>query len=563
MKIKRLSALLLLLILAAFSIQLTYAAALKAPAAPQKIPNDFWKLSPLYDKALKANDNKNIIAYGLKLIKLFDGMAENTQVLEIVTPRFQKIALAYEALGDYDNAVENYKKYIPRAKALGWKDGADYAEAKLKVLDFDIDLYTTSSDIGGNKYYNAKYEPLSGIYFGSAYDNDPRIGTYSWQDIKAYFPKKNSAYLIYLDWEQSVEAFDRYYTDARQNGIGIQLAWNISDARIADTLKNIRNYNGYITNTAKYLGKLDIPVFLRFACEMNIKDNAKDPAAYIAAFRYVTDVMRQYAPNVAMVWSPNDISAKGRTYEQYYPGDSYVDWVGVSTYDYLYFQGKKDWGSLQDSINTNFMTGEYVNPVAKIKPIMDLYGGKKPIMLSETGIGHYSKSQKEDLTSWAAVQFKRLYIYGPMRYPELKGIFYFNVNIDGAAKHDDYSLYGSTTLNNLYNSITGSDYFLSGIGQAAPFRYVKIDDYKTAEKNISIYTYTIVPKALKPTVKYRIDNTVAASSDELPYTLKLDASKYSKGTHSFTVEVYNNGKQVRSKNYQLVISDKQTEIILK
>jgi len=148
-------------------------------------------------------------------------------------------------------------------------------------------------------------------------------------------------------------------------------------------LKNIKSYESYIKATAGYLKELGIPVFLRFAGEMNIKDNCKDYNAYIEAFRYVSHIMKNNAPNVAMVWSPNDISAKDRSYDQYYPGDEYVDWIGISTYTSLYFQGKKDWDTQQDSIDSVYMTGEYANPLAKIKPIIEAYGHKKPIMISE------------------------------------------------------------------------------------------------------------------------------------------------------------------------------------
>lgn len=284
-----------------------------AASVGEKLPGEFWKLVPLYEKAVNTNDLNNIIIYGNKIIDLFKGAEETQQVLEIITPRLDKVARAYEALGKFDDAVLTYSKYIPKAQKLGWKDGVTYANSKINSLAFDIELYTRAQDSVIDLYFGSKYEPVSGVYFGSNYDLDPRLASYSWNDIKNYFPKKNSAYLMYLHWEENIKSFDRYYRDATANNIAVQLAWNIEDASIDSVLKNITDYESYIKATADYLKELKVPVFLRFAGEMNIKDNCRDYNAYVEAFRYISKVMKKTAPNVAMVWSPNDISAKDRT----------------------------------------------------------------------------------------------------------------------------------------------------------------------------------------------------------------------------------------------------------
>lgn len=551
MKIKRfLSILLLFCLFVTIPLQNTFAA---APAV--KIPGEFWKLAPLYEEAVKSNDLNNIIMYGNKIIELFNGAPETNQVLEITTPRLEKIAKAYEALGKFDDAVQCYSKYIPKAEKLGWKDGITYASSKIKSLSFDIELYAKTQDLGKNSYFGSKHEPRTGVYFGSNYDLDPRIGAYSWNDIKNYFPKKNSAYLTYLHWEEDIKSFDRYFKDAKENNIAVQLAWNIEDSSIDSVLKNIGSYESYINTTADYLGKLKIPVFLRFAGEMNIKDNCRDYNAYIEAFRYISKVMKDKAPNVAMVWSPNDISAKDRTYDQYYPGDEYVDWIGISTYTYRYFQGKKDWGNQQDSIDSVFMTGDYANPLSKIKPVIDAYGGRKPIMLSETGVGHYSKLAREDVSDWASVQLRRLYVYGPMIYPQLKGIYYFNANNDYISKYDDYSLYGNSKFNTLYNELVSSGNFLSEINGNPSFRYEKITDYSTQGLKLELSTYTIVPKVLSPSVQYKLDGKIYAAKTAIPYSIELDLTALPKGVHRLAVEVYNGNVQVGCRSYILTVNN--------
>ncbi len=57
-----------------------------------------------------------------------------------------------------------------------------------------------------------------------------------------------------------------------------------------------------------------------------------DPAVYRNAYIHVAKLARSLAPNVALVWSPNYVGYWGSDIADYYPGDTYVDWVGVSLY---------------------------------------------------------------------------------------------------------------------------------------------------------------------------------------------------------------------------------------
>ncbi len=51
-----------------------------------------------------------------------------------------------------------------------------------------------------------------------------------------------------------------------------------------------------------------------------------------AAYRHIADLARTYAPNVALVFSPNYSSAHKVDMDSFYPGDAYVDWIGCSLY---------------------------------------------------------------------------------------------------------------------------------------------------------------------------------------------------------------------------------------
>ncbi|RZU54111.1 glycosyl hydrolase family 26 [Krasilnikovia cinnamomea] len=138
----------------------------------------------------------------------------------------------------------------------------------------------------------------------------------------------------------------------------------------------------HIAKMARLMADMKRPILLRWGWEMNGNwfswdgvHNGKKPSAYIKAWRRMHRIFRQQgATNVAWVWAPNwnsgpDVS--WNKFHHYYPGDAYVDWVGVSGYNF-----SKE------------------SPKRLFSPIVKAYGKRKPIMLAETAaIGHGSHTK--------------------------------------------------------------------------------------------------------------------------------------------------------------------------
>ena len=100
-------------------------------------------------------------------------------------------------------------------------------------------------------------------------------------------------------------------------------------------------YDGYIQRFARGVRAQRWPVVLRFAHEMNgywypwsEQRSGNRQGDYVRAWRHVHAVFdRVGATNVIWVWSPNIIRAvPGVSLQALYPGDRYVDWVGVVGY---------------------------------------------------------------------------------------------------------------------------------------------------------------------------------------------------------------------------------------
>lgn len=90
-----------------------------------------------------------------------------------------------------------------------------------------------------------------------------------------------------------------------------------------------------IIELARYISELERPVFLRIGYEFDNPGHGNPNGAIFAqAFRRIVDIIRsQGVDNFATVFASTfkvQLPLITPSYEQYYPGDDYVDWVGFS-----------------------------------------------------------------------------------------------------------------------------------------------------------------------------------------------------------------------------------------
>lgn len=89
-----------------------------------------------------------------------------------------------------------------------------------------------------------------------------------------------------------------------------------------------------ITAYAQALKSFGKPVFLRWCWEMNLAAShpmVGGPTGFVSAWQHIWTIFHQAgATNVAFVWCP---AVTGHDPAAYYPGDSYVDWLGIDGYD--------------------------------------------------------------------------------------------------------------------------------------------------------------------------------------------------------------------------------------
>lgn len=98
------------------------------------------------------------------------------------------------------------------------------------------------------------------------------------------------------------------------------------------------SFDRHIEEWAEGVADWGWPVLLRFAHEMNgdwypwsERSNGNRPGEYVEAWRHVHAIFEDAgAENVTWIWSPNvEYETTSPPLEGLYPGDEYVDWVGV------------------------------------------------------------------------------------------------------------------------------------------------------------------------------------------------------------------------------------------
>lgn len=122
------------------------------------------------------------------------------------------------------------------------------------------------------------------------------------------------------------ESSGRYLLD-KYPGLALQIGLYMVDALdgvvAGDYDKNLDRIGAFIASSKR-------PVYLRIGYEFDGPHNHYTPSKYIKAYHYIVDRFRNSGiDNIAYVWH-SYASFPPVYYQDWYPGDAYVDWCGIS-----------------------------------------------------------------------------------------------------------------------------------------------------------------------------------------------------------------------------------------
>lgn len=455
----------------------------------------------------------------------------------------QKMGRALDKLGRYEEAVKYYD-----LEADIWNKLPGHAEWTLvdthraKEIRPEIKLFVEEAASGTPARVLAKHEPAYGTLLGASVTGDPAVG-YDLDRVPSVYGRPYASVLVYVsDWHTYVD--ETLMKLAKEKGLSLQVAWEPSLGLSAVVDDN------YLRSFAGDLKEYGLPVFLRFAAEMNGDWTpwSGNPDLYIEKFRLVARVMREEAPNVAMVWSPNYYPDDN--VDAYYPGDQWVDWVGINAYSDYYFNGNPNFS---ESVAAAHYQGRNANPLHKFKDIYNRYASRKPIMICETGVAWANRCPYVDVSDWGAYNLGRVYSYLPLLYPQVKAIYNFNYDISN--KGPDYPAFshylisGNEKMLRAYRQATASQWYLDEWRQSSPVRYRALEGAVPggAKKLVS---YISLANGVSK-VEYLFNGSLIGSATAPPWPVDVDFSRTGPGV--LEVRAYDrNGRQGASHEYDVV-----------
>ena len=456
------------------------------------------------------------------------------------------LAEAYEKDGQFQNAANTYYEEAEIHRLLGEKSGdmnTYFAVlAMADALNTEIEIYIQDNVPTQSSTKLAKFEPENGMYIGAFIEKDSGVEDKKGLKYEAFNEMSGKQHAVYFNYHRYGADFPHIWaSQVKEAGGAIHLA-----VQPESGLANVKD-DASLRKFARAVQAAGVPVFLRFASEMNGSwvTWSGNPKLYIEKFRLVSQVMKEEAPNVAMVWSP--AANPKRNINDYYPGDEYVDWIGLSIYSVKYFNG---------NVST---PADQVNPLDSLDYVYQEYSDRKPIMISEYGATHFSKAGNTTTTNFAITKMNMLYHGAKLKYPRLKGINWFSLNTltdshSADRSLNNFSLTENSSVLSAYKQMIRDPYYLSsvvGLDNTATTTSLKqsvtaIEDQAIRGSVTGIaWVKTYDPYIGK--VLFAIDGKQVAERKQYPYSFPIDTATLSKGSHKLQVTVYDSKGREASK----------------
>jgi hypothetical protein len=223
----------------------------------------------------------------------------------------------------------------------------------------------------------------------------------------------------YQPWEGEFGAFNAEGADAvRSRGAMPVISWepwigktNDPNWALSTIIRGV--HDTYIHAWTRAVAAWGHSIYVRLMYEMNgnwsawspgVNGNATDE--FVLAWRHIVDISRdEGATNIRWVWAPNiEADPPLYSYASLYPGDDYVDWVGLSGFN---------WGTSRINTSWRDVSTTFRLSVSEVRALT-----AKPVMIAETG----SSELGGDKATWITNGFAQILT----DMPEVEAVTWFN-----------------------------------------------------------------------------------------------------------------------------------------
>ena len=524
-------------------------------------PDPYWAAQKEYNTAMENGDDLGIVSAAQKIQARYANEHNETAYNRMATPTYQA-ALAYERLGMFTEAGAEYEKAISYSEWLVKNASTEASRAanaeNIKAYERHLRYFNIGPEV-----YALTSNKESVVYYGEL--NEPEIGTYSGL-CGTYNDGLQSGYLLYVQYANDGFSDYEHYLPKTSDVYYLTAAWNSENENEQDLRDVVSGKTDeYMISELKYLESYtkshpNVRILLRIFAEQNVwkpldscgNDRVKIKAyadLYISAYKHIAEAARKYAPSVALVFSPVDYGQWYTEPEDFYPGDEYVDWIGMSTY---YNKNSQETNKIGDKGDKNLARGLYNLPVVRTAEIMELAEKhSKPVLIAECGFayGSYDGLQNE---TYAREKMQDLYSYINVVYPQVKLINYFNANTSNYYRLYDDTPYSSgqsvnANMRKAYESAILENGSIASVLNSSDSAksYTKLVNFKENTDKLELVAYFDYATVSDEKVEYILNGAKVGNTSN---KLTLNASTLKAGCNTLEV-VFTAGKTKITKKY--------------
>lgn len=238
-------------------------------------------------------------------------------------------------LGGYKYLINNFRTFVPTKVS---------ATNVAQKIDIDEKDWNDETKIFYEKYFSEEADLTWGIF-------EPDTAGFDYTMLDYYEKYYDYEFPILLNYSE----FDNTYKHpnlkqrleiAYEHGsvleLTLQTSWQENGNMIYDILDG--QYDEFLRDYAQVVADFEHPVLFRLGNEMNgdwcpysSYNTARDTSMYKEFYKYVYSFFEEVeAQNVIWIWNPNCVSFPDFNWNNemmYYPGDKYVDIVGMTAYN--------------------------------------------------------------------------------------------------------------------------------------------------------------------------------------------------------------------------------------